>query len=189
MLTALGNILPLPGEDSVPHPVDICIHLGRTKRFAGHGSAEWTVLHHSLLTTLLCLKNFGATSAVAALVHDLHEYVTGDLPTPVKRCLTGTAELEKHVDKAIGDSLGLAESSEEDKKIVKVCDIAALLIESHYFGPAGTFEHIGVRDWPNIPEHLQDEVYSVIRKSCPEIAEAMRNSHSYWPTALRASKS
>src|SRR5215217_5777345 len=64
---------------------DIAVALGNTCRFGGHSRHFYSVAEHAMLVRYLVRKG-GETPAVqlAALHHDSHEYVLGDVPTPLK---------------------------------------------------------------------------------------------------------
>lgn len=184
MHTFLGNLAPLPGNTAEPHPIDMVVHLGRTHRFGGFGSTEWTVLHHSMLTAMLYMRYFGENGAVYALLHDAHEYVTGDVPSPVKACFgkTEVKALETELDERIYKALALSWPNEDVRNAVKLCDYAALIIEAFYFAPkgnGGTFDHIGEMDWPRLSRSSQDMVMMIIYKSVPEVYMAMCASKTY----------
>ena len=143
---------PLPGNPVDPNPIDIVFHLGRTRRFGGWGNPEWTVLHHSMLVTLLYLRSFTPNDAYHALLHDAHEAFTGDIPSPVKAAIgvEQVHSLERHLDKRIYDMLCVDPPDDGAKFRVHMCDLAALFIEGYYFAPNGTFEHLREMDWPKL---------------------------------------
>ena len=66
------------------------------KRFAG--ATDWTVLQHTAMMAEMA-KALGASEQelLAIWVHDLHEALIGDIPTPVKR-LVGYEEFKKVED-------------------------------------------------------------------------------------------
>jgi 5'-deoxynucleotidase YfbR-like HD superfamily hydrolase len=69
---------------------DIGLALGRVPRFGGHCRYHWTVLHHSIAAGKLAdmvdyqTGQRQAGRVLGALLHDAHEAVTGDIPTPWK---------------------------------------------------------------------------------------------------------
>ena len=194
MNTYLGNEAPLPGTDAKPHPVDVVFHLGRTRRFGGWANPEWTVLHHSMLVSMLYMRSFGTAGVQDALLHDAHEYVTGDIPTPVKNLL-GKKEvkaLEEHLDTAIKDSLciSLVPDSITDR-LVKFCDTAALIVEAFHFGDkAGSFSAIGKTCWASLRVEDKQVIAGVVASSCPEVYKAMVSSEDYnHPNQMRSNLS
>lgn len=180
MKTYLGNEAPLPGTNAKAHPVDVVFHLGRTKRFGGWSNPEWSVLHHSMLVAMLYMKSYGVKGMEHALLHDAHEAYTGDIPTPVKNIL-GQEEvksLENHLDQVIRDSLNL--NDDINHNYIKICDLAALFIESYHFGDkAGPFLYIGEKNWQPLAPAWKTNIASVIKRSCPEIYNAMLVAREY----------
>jgi hypothetical protein len=88
-LTLSGRIVRREGN-LAPTLRDIGVALGRIPRFAGHARYHWTVLHHSLamgtMAEALDLRSGRPEMArvLGALLHDAHEAVTNDIPTPWK---------------------------------------------------------------------------------------------------------
>jgi len=90
---------------------------------------EETVGHHSHGVAMLCLvlTNHHASVALleAALVHDLSEHITGDIPSPAKREY-GIGEqvtlLEMRLMAAVG--LGVLSLTPHEERTLKLADIA-----------------------------------------------------------------
>jgi len=86
IITGHGSIdLLNPTPDDV-NMVDVCLNLSRIRRW--NGAIDFTVGQHSRLVEAI-LKANGANQAtcLAGLLHDAHEYATGDVPGPVlKTC-------------------------------------------------------------------------------------------------------
>lgn len=151
MRTWSGAQAPLPGQgDGEVRFEDVVIQLGRAKRFGAVGQLpEYSVLHHSFLVALLWLRaGFQPEWLHFALLHDAHEYVTGDIPGPVKAAIRaavnrtdvdGLKAVEDHLDQQIRHAV-LAHSirlTEAERILlrhrIKVVDLAALLIEAPRF--------------------------------------------------------
>jgi len=187
MKTYLGLDAPLPDNDTPPHPIDIVAALGRTRRFGGWGSTEWTVLHHTVLSYMLYVRSFGPAGAMHMLAHDMHEAYTGDIPSPVKNLLgrEEVKDLENHLDERIYLMLGVSrlKPGSTDEYLVKVCDTASLIVEAWYFGPQGAgraaFAGIGKTNWTTIETNKKRDIARVIRQSCPEVYEAMLETPEY----------
>jgi 5'-deoxynucleotidase YfbR-like HD superfamily hydrolase len=180
MKTYLGNDAPLPGTDHKPHPIDIVFHLGRTHRFGGAANPEWTVLHHSMLVTLIWLKYIGTSGVHHALLHDAHEYITGDIPTPVKNLFGESRGVEQHLDQAIYGMLGESLPGQYDQHFIKVVDMAALLIESFYFGErACSFEHMGETVWQKAQPEFRSEVARCVKAFDEAVYSSMVHSPTY----------
>jgi hypothetical protein len=179
MKTFLGKDAPLPDNDNAPHVVDVVMHLGRTKRFGGWGHPEWTVLHHSMLVSLLWASYYDLDGMHLALLHDAHEAYTGDIPSPVKQFMghEQVKMLERDLDKRIRSMVSVfKEPDEYDQKRVKLVDQAALIIEAYHFGTPGSFDLIGSVNWGvNVGVTAEDRetIRNIITVSCPEVVEAM----------------
>lgn len=87
----------------------VAISLSRIPRFAGHTTEAWTVLDHSIAIEKYadliggCLRD-----RVYALLHDAHEAITGDIPTPVKLVIgSQIKDLQLSIDRAIYEKLSM----------------------------------------------------------------------------------
>jgi 5'-deoxynucleotidase YfbR-like HD superfamily hydrolase len=143
MKTWTGVHAPIEGDGEV-NILDLIIQLGRQLRFNGFGDKEYTVLHHSMLVSLIWLRmGYDPAKLVYVLVHDCHEAYTGDIPSPIKTAignLVGDVEnpisqLEEQIDKRILQHLNLPEPDDDIRMKVRTCDKLALLLESWFFGP------------------------------------------------------
>ena len=94
----------------------------RTQNLAEH-SANVAVLAAMIAYTA---PNFWfdshAAVAMAALVHDIAEAFTGDIPSHTKRYLTGVKELENSVVHTVFKSAAVI--NEHSKALIKLCDLA-----------------------------------------------------------------
>jgi hypothetical protein len=153
----LSNGMPIdlihPSFDGVDAET-IARSLVRLPRFAGNTLGTWSVLDHSLL----CLRLLTALSAehparFEVLMHDAHECVTGDIPTPVKRAIggDGLTKLDRRLQLSLGVTFGL--DFDTHKVTVKEVDLAALHLE------VDDLMATPKRDW-NLPPapHWLDEV-------------------------------
>lgn len=72
----------------------MAMRLHRVQRFQTHHMLEpMSVAAHSLRVGML-YAYLGGTETVAAFAHDLEEAITGDLPSPIKKDLTGLEKFE-----------------------------------------------------------------------------------------------
>jgi 5'-deoxynucleotidase YfbR-like HD superfamily hydrolase len=83
---------------------DVAHSLSRLPRFLGHtrGDTPYSVAQHSCL--VMALLDDGATRPLeqAAILHDAHEALMGDIPTPLKLALGGAATaIEVRLQRAI----------------------------------------------------------------------------------------
>lgn len=93
---------------------DLATSLSRLARFLGNtrGGPAYSVAQHSLLVMHI-LEDQGQPSSLlrAALLHDAHEALMGDIPTPVKRAAgPALAALEGRLQAAMFRRFGLIES-------------------------------------------------------------------------------
>jgi len=130
----LGGIL-VPDIDN-PRPEDVDVEFMRMRldyirRFAGHPDAL-SVSQHQRLCGLLALRiGYPAQVVQWAKHHDDHEYVTGDIPTPVQVAI-GKARvraLQERWDVAICGALGIPVPTPAVRKQVAVVDAVAFAIE------------------------------------------------------------
>lgn len=178
MKTFSGKNAPLPNNDEAPDTIDLVVHLGRTKRFGGWGNDKWTVLHHTMLGSLLWLRQYGAAGMHHFLLHDAHEYITGDIPSPVKAFMGVDAvkALEGELDERIRSMLSATAPVPSDAQRVKLVDQAALIIEAFYFGTPGSFNLIGEENWGyniGVTAEARAEIRKIIGNLCPDVLAAM----------------
>lgn len=181
MRTWSGQEAPLRDGEGVVSLLDLAVHLGREPRYGGFGAVTWTVLHHSWLVSTIWLRaGFPAEYVQYALLHDAHEAYLGDTVSPVKallREISGSdplGVLERRVDSRIAARLGVPWPPPEPvKRLVKLCDLAALVVEGRLFGAPGT------DCVPSIPEDMFAEVEDLIERSFPDFAETVAQRSAY----------
>lgn len=118
-------------------------HLGRVVRFGGACNTYYTVLQHSLFVgdmagTLVQtdpkyrqLDPFRA--CVLGMLHDAHEFLSGDWPTDWKTA--GVTARQSEIDALIYKSLKVAPPRGLEVDLVKQCDSEALAVEGNYMSP------------------------------------------------------
>lgn len=175
MKTVFGNEAPLPGNDAKVHPMDLVKQLGRVRRFNGSADPEWTVLHHSVLCAILYIRRFGAEGVEHALTHDFHEYVTGDIASPVKAAIgrEHVEKLEEHLDVRIYEMLNEYRPDSVDRQFVKVIDWAALFVEAYYIGLPGHVKHIVDTSILHLTPEMRQDIYNTIEPLFPEVIQAL----------------
>jgi hypothetical protein len=72
------------GTKYAPTIRDIAIGLSRIPRWAGATIRPWSVLQHSLVVGALVVAEDKPVLHLAALMHDMEEMATGDIPKPYK---------------------------------------------------------------------------------------------------------
>lgn len=124
------NVTP----ENTEHPslTDIAISLSRMPRFAGHTRRWWSVLDHTLLgLKVLEDRNEHREPKLVWLLHDAHESITGDIPTPVK-----TPELRYKQELLDGLIYGaFAPKIDLERWSVKELDRECMIAEAHIIGP------------------------------------------------------
>jgi hypothetical protein len=83
---AVSLVSPDPREIEIE---DIAYGLSHIRRFSGATKWPWSVAQHSLLVCQIA-KEASPTDHVAhlwALLHDAHEYATGDITSPMQRAV------------------------------------------------------------------------------------------------------
>lgn len=105
-----GVPLNLRGPISRISVLDIARGLSKINRFAGATKFPYSVAQHSLLVSDIVADLGGsARQQLAGLLHDAHEIVLSDVPTPAKLLIGEKrfADVEKALDRRIFDGLGL----------------------------------------------------------------------------------
>lgn len=115
--------------------LDIAESLSKINRFTGHTKPTYSVAQHCVLVSYL-LNDTGFE--MEGLFHDAHEYITGDISSPMKnairemvRRLTGEdvdpiKAIERPIDAAIAQQFGLIYPRPPQ---VKAADLEAMTLE------------------------------------------------------------
>lgn len=125
------------GPFSILHPraedvrlLDIAESLSKMCRWTGHTTFHLSVAQHSVLVSMLLE---GTGYELDGLMHDAHEYITGDIVSPLKVALRHVCEgfdpikaIAEPVQKAIAERFGLRYPTPD---AVKSADLEALSIE------------------------------------------------------------
>lgn len=123
-----------------PQPVDIdvyrlCRVLAGIPRWSGQPDTPWTVGQHSLVVGKIVEARYRDPAlTLAGLLHDGHEYATGDINTPLKRLLgPAIVAIQSGLDAAICDRVG-ADIEAMHGAIVKGIDVEVGWCEAILFG-------------------------------------------------------
>jgi hypothetical protein len=119
-----------------PSLEELVISLGREPRWCGRtGRNLYTVLHHSFLTEYIISDmlegkpvRYRDNVRLYSLIHDLHEGVTGDIPTPLKSDEIRADQL--WIDGHIYRDLGIPCPSPKYRHVIKIADERALCAEA-----------------------------------------------------------
>lgn len=122
-----------PGAPYVlPSVLEIAHSLAQINRFTGHCARPYSVAEHSLMVADIALVRFGAPPKVrlAALFHDAHECITGDVASPIKAVL-GDAwrAFEDDQQTKLLQGYGLLATYQQHHALIKQCDLIALATE------------------------------------------------------------
>lgn len=152
-----------------PRPEDVDIHdiayaLARIPRYNAHTDRPWSVAQHCMFVASMLPIDI----AIYGLLHDAHEYVIGDISTPLKRVLgrERISELELSIDKAIYQAVGLAHRDDgarpdiDVESAVVMADHDAYISESRefmYVTPANALKVWAIsydKAWAKFPTYL-----------------------------------
>jgi len=135
---ALGDGRYLDLLDPQPADIDVyrlCRVLAGIPRWSGQPDTPWFVGQHSLVVgKIVEMRYRDPALTLAALLHDGHEYATGDLNTPLKRLLgPEIIAIQSGLDAAICDRVG-ADIALMHGEIVKGIDVEVGFVEAIMFG-------------------------------------------------------
>jgi hypothetical protein len=120
--------------------------LSLINRFNGHTCRPYSVAEHSLLVCELVEQaGHGVHLQLAALVHDAHEYIVGDVATPLKPYMTGWYALEHAGSESLRACMGYRAVSPKDAAAIKRADLIALATEKRDLLPKPTASS---QPWP-----------------------------------------
>lgn len=135
--------------------VDVAHALSLICRFGGHSREFYSVAEHCVLGAQQLLRQHREASARLFLIHDAHEYVTGDLAGPAKPLIKGWREWEDDHERNLHVACDMY-TTPAFRDIVKGMDNAMLKAEGKaLLGPApGTWAQ-EVVDAPDIDVKIQ----------------------------------
>jgi hypothetical protein len=125
---------------------DIAYALAGERRYAANAPLRFNVAHHSVVVSMLCPPAL----ALAGLLHDAAEMLTGDIPKPVKTLIASDAltRLVKRIDAAIAERFGV-DPKQFESPILKQADRKAWRWEQiGMYGPAVLDRDERLRDIP-----------------------------------------
>ena len=128
-----GRLVDLEDPDPATIAVEDLAHaLARVCRFTGNVTEWWSVADHALLCRELICEAGASELAIAALHHDSHEAIVGDIITPVRHLLgpRRVHALTRRLDEAIAVALEVEVDLLRHPLVVAV-DRAAAHLEAH----------------------------------------------------------
>ena len=140
IVTITGQEVNLGNPRSTTHHIAAVAHsLSLINRFNGHTCRPYSVAEHSLLVCELVEQaGHGVHAQLAALMHDAHEYVVGDVATPLKPYLTGWYGLEHAWAESLRTCMGLRAVPPKEFAAIKRADLIALATEKRDLLPKPT---------------------------------------------------
>lgn len=149
MMTISGRkIYPKNLRASTFTAFDIAWSLARLPRFCGHTHTFYSVAQHCVEMTRMALKNGeDKLDCLYILLHDAHEMVMGDIPSPVKMSFPEIEKFCDEVQEEILFCLGLDPMTDDQKKLIKEYDLAALYDEAARYTT-------NYHEWLDEPTHV-----------------------------------
>lgn len=150
ILLADGSEYFFDGPERAHNRLDIATlahHLAIINRFTGATTRPYSVAEHSLLCADIADQQ-GCSKAVqlACLMHDVHEAVTGDASSPVKRTLGSPWHaFESPHANAVRRHFGLQSTFAAHHRAIHAVDLVALATERRDLTPYNPHQH---RPWP-----------------------------------------
>jgi hypothetical protein len=152
IVTADGHEVSMAAPlDSPLTPLAIAWALSQLNRFTGHALRPYSVAEHSLLVCEIVARDLGGDvhAQLAALLHDAHESVTGDLHSPGKG-VVGPAwhAWEWSWERIIRDKFSVVTAFGTHRATIQRADAIALATERRDLMP--TFRPGMHREWPRL---------------------------------------
>lgn len=142
IMTAGGRAMEYLSPDPAAVALtDIAAHLAKLCRFAGAVGSFYSVAQHSVFVAGILPLDSGdghppGLLKAAGLFHDAHEYILGDMPTPMKAAIRKGSEgyqlraIEAGLDNVIHKAFGLPSRLPEGwHDLIKRADLVALATE------------------------------------------------------------
>lgn len=128
-------------DKSTVHLEDVAVHLAHIRRFNGATTIGYSVAAHSLHVSDLVKRMHGTLSAqLAALHHDAHEYLLGDITTPAKDflnalCGNAFAVAEQKLQRQVLEALQIRCAFMSNRALIHRADMIALATERRDLQP------------------------------------------------------
>ena len=126
--TFTGKIVNLLDPDvTTIYPVDIAVGLARQCRFGGHTKDFYSVAEHSDWCRQQCDIMYPGDTRLqfVVMMHDAHEYILGDIPTPLKMLIPEYNFIAANLQDAIHRRFGI-HCTRADEAIINEIDKMAL---------------------------------------------------------------
>lgn len=168
-------------ESFIPDIVSAARTLARIPRFNGHHDHDYSVAHHSIAGAWALQEAGYPAAALLFLVHDAHETILGDIPSPLKRHLgRDFMEYEKRLESHFMAALaGPVYRNVRARRLSKIMDQIIVAAEAQCLGlddgwtvqREEDYEHQAFKDqegpWPSL----------ALIRHCVEETLLMRDPH------------
>lgn len=122
-------------------PEELAVSLSKICRFAGHLPEHYSVAQHSVFVADQVPDNL----KLAALLHDAHEAIIGDIPLPISRLLgEDLYDIKYELDGVIGERYGLSRRIFHSPELHKADRLAAV-VEYFTYRPPNVW-------WPDVDD-------------------------------------
>lgn len=127
-----GERIELQRPEETDVSLDTLAHgIANICRFQGHTRRFYSVAEHSVLAAVLSPPE----SRALVLIHDLHEAIVGDVPSPLKPLLgEAFAALERSWESWVYERFLGHRLDDEERAAIKLADVRALALERVIFG-------------------------------------------------------
>lgn len=173
-LTPAGHHNPA----NAPSLSEIAHSLAQINRFTGHCVRPYSVAEHSLLVCRIAAHH-GADYNLqfAALMHDAHECITGDVASPIKQVLgKAWADFEAAQQLIVARRFGLVYINCSYELFIKTCDLIALATERRDLMPFDAKTH---KPWP-VLDTEGGEIVPFKSKSLGIFLHKINPAHNDW---------
>lgn len=187
MLTASGRRidlpLPKPGQITIR---DIATHLSRLPRFVGATTRFYSVAQHSAAVGALAVgvaglyKDRSLTEQewlAEGLMHDATEFITGDLPSPIKAGFkTQWMEMVRPIEAAIRREFNL---SATEPNVVWIADRIMLQLEMELLVPGAADDQYIPQSAMSVLQQLRDGHSPCLAEAQSILHESLTPDHAY----------
>lgn len=164
--------------------MDVIRSLQKQVRFNGHSTVTVDLITHSIMVCEIANED----AKPYALVHDFHEYLTGDIPGPMRNAVMSFFpdepidpfhHIKNRIDIAIYEAFGLETPSADVLKEVKRADLVALSTDKNFTMRKQINDEI---NWFPLPDPMgaeatliynlerpQSEFWKLVNKHCPKV--------------------
>lgn len=175
-MITISGVDVIRDNHSFPTLYDAGYSLSQLPRFNGYTKQRYTVLHHLVGCWQYAHdKEYGNKVALYALIHDIHESVTGDICPPWKT--EDTRELQDQLDQRFFQQYRLRPPDGYTARIVKAIDNQMVYAEAKAFAPQ-VAAHI-LKPGPN----HREGIYTLDQEAdnAVQYAVAILAGHTYNP--------